>query len=207
MLKIWGRATSLNVQKLMWAIGELELPHERIDIGGQFGGNHEPPYLAMNPNGVVPTLEEDEFILWESNSCLRYIASKYGPGRLEPSDLRYRANAGRWHDWQLTTAMPALVPLFLGLVRTSPEDRDHAAIDAARKKTEDCMRILDSYLGQSAYLVGDAFSMADIPVALVAYRYRRLSPDHPLMANVDRWYAEIQERTAFRQHVLEVPFV
>lgn len=207
MLKIWGRATSLNVQKLMWAIGELELPHERIDIGGQFGGNHEPPYLAMNPNGVVPTLEEDEFILWESNSCLRYIASKYGPGRLEPSDLRDRANAGRWHDWQLTTAMPALVPLFLGLVRTSPEDRDPAAIDAARKKTEDCMRILDSYLGQSAYLVGDAFSMADIPVALVAYRYRRLSPDHPLMANVDRWYAEIQERTAFRQHVLEVPFV
>ena len=161
----------------------------------------------MNPNGVVPTLEEDEFILWESNSCLRYIASKYGPGRLEPSDLRDRANAGRWHDWQLTTAMPALVPLFLGLVRTSPEDRDHAVIDAARKKTEDCMRILDSYLGQSAYLVGDAFSMADIPVALVAYRYRRLSPDHPLMANVDRWYAEIQERTAFRQHVLEVPFV
>jgi len=130
MLKIWGRSTSVNVQKVMWAIGELDLPHERIDIGGPFGKNDQPEYLSMNPNGVVPTLEEDDFILWESNSCLRYIASKYGPGRLEPMDLRQRASAHRWMDWQLTTAGPAIFPLFWGMIRTPPEKRDQSAIDA-----------------------------------------------------------------------------
>jgi len=207
MLKVWGRATSGNVQKVMWAIGELELPHDRIDLGGPFGGNTEQPYLALNPNGVVPTIEDYGFVLWESNACLRYIAAKYGAGRLEPSDASERASAGRWHDWQLTTAAPALHPLFWGLMRTAPEERDPAAIDAARIKTEGCMRILDSYLARTAYLAGDTFSMGDIPVAIIAYRYRRLSPDRPAMANFDRWYGAIEQRPAFQEHVLEIPFV
>ena len=91
MIKIWGRNTSVNVQKVMWAVGELELPHERIDVGGAFGKNKEPAYLAMNPNGLVPTLEEDGFLLWESNSIVRYLAAKYGAGKLEPADMRSRA--------------------------------------------------------------------------------------------------------------------
>src|SRR6266852_5561281 len=134
MIKIWGRNTSINVQKVMWAIDELGLARERIDVGGPFGKNNEPAYLAMNPNGLVPTLEEDDFVLWESNSVVRYLASKYGAGTLEPADLRARASASRWMDWQLTTTAPAIQPLFWGLIRTPPEKRDHAAINAAKEK-------------------------------------------------------------------------
>src|SRR5215469_16904211 len=122
MIKIWGRNTSVNVQKVMWAVGELELPHERIDIGGSFGKNKEPAYLAMNPNGLVPTLEEDGFLLWESNSIVRYLAAKYGAGKLEPADAHARARASSWMDWQLTVAHPPLTPVFWGLIR-SPRDR------------------------------------------------------------------------------------
>jgi glutathione S-transferase len=132
MIKIWGRNTSVNVQKVMWAVGELGLPHERIDVGGAFGKNNEPAYLAMNPNGLVPTLEEDGFVMWESNAIVRYLAAKYGAGTLEPSGLRARAHAGSWMDWQLTVAHPPLTPVFWGLIRTPPEKRDHAAIEASR---------------------------------------------------------------------------
>src|SRR5215510_7234273 len=131
MIKIWGRNTSVNVQKVMWAVGELELPHERIDVGGAFGKNDEPAYLAMNPNGLVPTLEEDGFVLWESNAIVRYLAAKYGAGKLEPADLRERASAGRWMDWQLSVCAPAIHGLFWGLIRTPPEKRDHAHIEEA----------------------------------------------------------------------------
>src|SRR5919206_1886476 len=108
MLKILGRNTSSNVQKAMWAVGELGLAHERIDVGGSFGKNKEPAYLAMNPNGLVPTLEEDGFYLWESNSIVRYLAAKHGRDRLEPADLRERARASSWMDWQLSVAGPAI---------------------------------------------------------------------------------------------------
>src|SRR5712691_10585534 len=144
MLKVWGRNTSVNVQKVMWAIGELGLACERIDVGGAFGKNNEPAYLAMNPNGLVPTLEEDGFLLWESNSVVRYLAAKYGPGTLEPADLRARASASRWMDWQLTVCAPAIQPLFWGLIRPPPEKRDPAGIDAARVKTTAAMKILDA---------------------------------------------------------------
>ncbi len=146
MIKIWGRNTSVNVQKVMWTVGELDLPHERIDIGGPFGKNNEPAYLAMNPNGLVPTLQEDGFLLWESNSIVRYLAAKYGAGKLEPSDLRARAHANSWMDWQLTVAHPPLTPVFWGLVRTPPEKRDHAAIEAGKAKTIAVMKILDAQL-------------------------------------------------------------
>ena len=133
MLKIWGRNTSINVQKVMWAIGELGMPHERIDVGGAFGSTKEPFYLAMNPNSLVPTLEEDDgFILWESNTVVRYLAAKHGAGTLEPADPHERARASQWMDWMLTVCAPAIHPLFWGLIRTPPEKRDHAKIDEAR---------------------------------------------------------------------------
>jgi len=207
MLKIYGRATSANVQKVMWAIGELGLPYERTDIGGPFGQNGEPWYRTLNPNGVVPTLEEDGFVLWESNACVSYIASKYGPGRLEPSDLRQRASAHRWMDWQLTTLGPAIFPMFWGLVRTPQDQRDPQAIDAARAKTEDCLRVLDRYLGETAFLAGDAFSMGDIPCAIFTYRYYKLASQPIPIPNVARWYEAIAQRPAYREHVLAIPFV
>ena len=125
MIKIWGRNTSSNVQKVMWAVGEMELPHQRIDVGGSFGKNKEPPYLAMNPNGLVPTLEEEDgFTLWESNSIVRYLAAKHASRTLEPADLRTRALAHKWMDWQLSVMGPAITPVFWGLIRTPPEKRD-----------------------------------------------------------------------------------
>ncbi|TMJ90942.1 MAG: glutathione S-transferase family protein [Alphaproteobacteria bacterium] len=207
MLKIWGRNTSVNVQKVMWAVGELGLAHERMDVGGSFGKNNEAPYLAMNPNGLVPTLEEDGFVLWESNAIVRYLAAKYGAGTLEPADARARARANSWMDWQLTVAHPPLTPVFLGLVRTPPEKRDHAAIEAGKVKTIAAMKILDAQLATSPFVAGDTLSMGDIPVALMAYRFRRLVPERPPLEHLERWFAAIEQRPAFKEHVLAIPFV
>jgi glutathione S-transferase len=207
MIRIWGRNTSVNVQKVMWAIGELDLPHERIDVGGSFGKNKEPVYLAINPNGLVPTLEEDGFFLWESNSIVRYLAAKYGAGSLEPKDLRARARASSWMDWQLSVAGPAITPMFWGLIRTPPEKRDPAAIEASRERTIGAMEILDAALAKSAFLAGEALSMGDIPAALMAYRFRRLVPESSGLDHLERWFVGIEARPAFQQHVLAIPFV
>jgi glutathione S-transferase len=206
MIKIWGRKTSSNVQKVMWAVGEIGLPHQRIDIGGPFGRNREAAYLAMNPNGLVPTLQEDDgFLLWESNSIVRYLAAKYRVTALEPVDLRVRAQASKWMDWQLSVAGPAIGPVFWGLIRTPPEQRDHAAIEAGKKNTTAAMIMVDDQLGRTAYLGGDGFSYGDIPVGIMAYRYRQLVPDHPPLKNFERWYAAISARQAFKDHVAAVP--
>jgi glutathione S-transferase len=207
MIRIWGRNTSSNVQKVMWALGELGLPHERIDIGGSFGKNREPAYLAMNPNGLVPTLEEDGFLLWESNSIVRYLAAKYGVGTLEPADMQARARASSWMDWQLTVAAPAITPVFWGLIRTPPEKRDHAAIEAGKVKTMAAMQMLDAQLAKSAFVAGDTLSMGDIPVAVMTYRFRRLMPERSGLDHLERWFTAIEQRPAFKEHVLAIPFV
>src|SRR3954451_15831660 len=203
MIKIWGRNTSSNVQKVMWAIGEMKLPHQRIDVGGAFGKNKEPAYLAMNPNGLVPTLEEEDgFTLWESNTIVRYLATQ---SHLEPRDSSGRARASQWMDWQLTVAGPAIFQAFWGLIRTPEDKRDHKAIAESQAKTTDAMKMVDAQLAKTAYLAGDAFSMGDIPVGLIAFRFRQLVPQRPALPNLDRWYAEIEKRPAFRDHVLAVP--
>ena len=206
MLKIWGRNTSSNVQKVMWAIGELGLMHERIDIGGPFGKNREAAYLAMNPNGLVPTLEEGNFLLWESNSIVRYLAAKHGAGQLEPADLQDRARASSWMDWQLTVAAPALTPVFWGLIRTPPEKRDPKAIEAGKAASTAAIQMMDARLAKTRFIAGDAFSYGDIPIGPFAYRYFRLVTERPALPNVERWYAELQARPAFKQHVLDAPF-
>ena len=206
VIKIWGRNTSSNVQKVMWAIGEIGLPHERIDIGGAFGRNHEPEYLAKNPNGLVPTLEdEDGFLLWESNSIVRYLAAKHRAAVLEPSDLQVRARANAWMDWQLSVLAPAIAPAFWGLIRTPAERRDHAAIERSKKKTTEALAIVDKTLAKTAYVAGDAFSYGDIPVAVMAYRYRQLVPERPAFPNFERWYAAIATRPPFKDQVSAVP--
>jgi glutathione S-transferase len=206
MFKIWGRNTSSNVQKAMWAVGELGLAHERIDIGGPFGKNKEPAYLAMNPNGLVPTLEdEDGFLLWESNSIVRYLAAKHRASVLEPADLKTRALAHQWMDWQLSVLGPAITPVFWGLVRTPPEKRDTAAIEAGKTKTTQAATILDARLGKTAFVAGDMFSYGDIPVGVMIYRYMKLVPERPKLPNLERWYAAIAARKAFRDHVSSIP--
>jgi glutathione S-transferase len=205
MLKIWGRNTSSNVQKAMFAVGELNLDYERIDVGGAFGKNREPAYLAMNPNGLVPTLEEDGFLLWESNSIIRYLAGKFGAGKLEPADPRTRARASQWMDWQLSVMGPAITPVFWGMIRTPPAERNHKAIDEGKVKTTAAVKILDDHFAKSQYAAGDAFSMGDIPIAIMSYRYRELVPERPALANFERWYAAIAARPAFKEHVSSIP--
>src|SRR5205814_8109110 len=170
MLKIWGRNTSSNVQKVMWAVGELGLEHERIDVGGKFGRNKEPVYLAMNPNGLVPTLQDGDLTVWESNTIVRYLAARYGPGKLEPADWKSRALASQWMDWQLSVVAPAIFGAFWGLVRTPPEQRDQAAIAASQAKTTEAMKIRDAALAKHPYVAGASFSMGDVPVGIMAYR-------------------------------------
>jgi glutathione S-transferase len=205
MLKIWGRNTSSNVQKAMWGVGEIGLDYERFDIGGAYGKNREPAYLAMNPNGLVPTLQDGDFILWESNSIVRYLAREYSAGKLEPSDPKTRARASQWMDWQLSVVGPAIFACFWGLIRTPEEKRDLAAIAASQSKTTEAMKILDNQLGKTAFVAGDQFSMGDIPVGVTAYRFRQLCPERPKMPNLERWYAELQKRKAFKDHVESIP--
>src|SRR3954454_16148880 len=204
-MKMWGRNTSSKVQKAMWAVGELKARCERIDVGGTYGRTKEPFYLAMNPNSLVPTLEEDDgFTMWESNSIVRYLAAKHG-GALEPKDPKVRAKAHQWMDWQLSVIGPAITPVFWGLIRTPPEKRDANAIAAGKAKTVAAAKMLDEQLGKTAYLAGDAFSYGDIPVGIMVYRYVQLIPERPSMPNLDRWYAAISSRPAFREQVGSVP--
>ena len=207
MIKIWGRNTSSNVQKAMWAVGELGLEHNRIDVGGAFGKTKEPAYLAMNPNSLVPTLEEENgFILWESNSIIRYLAGKHDKaGVLEPKDAHQRGLASQWMDWQLSVVGPAILGAFWGLIRTPEDKRDHAAIKTSQEKTSDCMVILDKQLGKTEYVSGSTFSYGDIPVGVMCYRYVQLVPNRPATPNLDRWYAAISKRKAFHDHVGSVP--
>ena len=206
MLKIWGRNTSSNVQKVIWALAEMKVPFERIDVGGAFGKTKDPFYLAMNPNSLVPVLEgEDGFTMWESNSIVRYLAAKYGKGTLEPADLKVRARAQMWMDWQLSVMGPSLTPVFWGMIRTPPEKRDPNAIAAAKEKSVTAAKLMDAQLGKTRFLASDEFSYGDIPVGIMMYRYMQLIPDRASTPNLDRWYAAISTRPAFKQQIAVVP--
>jgi glutathione S-transferase len=202
MLKVWGRNTSSNVQKVLWALAEMKVPFERIDVGGAFGRTTESFYLAMNPNSLVPTLEEDDgFTMWESNSIVRYLAARHNATVLQPDDLKLRARAQMWMDWQLTVMGPAITPVFWGLIRTPPEKRDAAAIAAGKEKTITAARMMDEQLGRTRFMAGDAFSYGDIPVGIMVYRFVQLIPERPATPNLDRWYAAISARSAFKEQV------
>jgi|APSaa5957512535_1039671.scaffolds.fasta_scaffold116544_2 glutathione S-transferase len=202
MLKIMGRDTSSNVQKVLWVCGELGLPFEREDIGGPFGGNDQPEYLALNPNGRVPTIIDDGYVLWESNSCVRYLAAKHGGDPLSPADLQIRGNAERWMDWQLTIMSPALVPVFWGLIRTPPEKRDMDAIEAARKKLSGLIGFMDAQLSKTAFLAGDDFTIGDIPLGIAAYRWFVMDMEREDYPNLKRWYDLLTQRKAFQDAVM-----
>ncbi len=201
MLKILGRKNSSNVQKVLWACHELGVTFEREDVGGQFGRNQEPEYLALNPNGRVPTIIEDGFVLWESNAIVRYLAMKHG-GALLPGELRERALAEQWMDWQQTAVSPAITPVFWGLVRTPPAERDERAIARARDALEASMIILDARLGASEYVAGPRFSMGDIPLGVMVYRWYEMDIPRQPLSHLKRWYDLLAARRGFQQHVM-----
>ena len=205
MLKIWGRKNSLNVEKVLWCADELGLTYEQIDAGMQFGVVKEPFFLEMNPNGLVPTIKDDNFILWESNSIVRYLAAKYGEGVLSPKDLKERADADRWMDWQATTLWPNFRPVFWGLVRTPPEQRDQKAIDEGIKKTTEALNLLDKHLAAHLYTTGGKFTMADIPLGCAVYRWLNIPIKRPSLPNIDAWHQRLTERPAFKKNVMK-PF-
>lgn len=202
MLKIWGRNNSSNVQKVMWAVGEMGLAHEREDVGGPFGGNDQDWYQKMNPNGRVPTISDDGFILWESNVIVRYLAAKHGAGGLYPADAQARAVAEQWMDWQQTTINPAIFGAFWGLVRTPEAERDAAAIQKSMEETTAALGHLDAALDGRQFIMGDAFTMADIPGGIMTYRFYELGMAQRALPNLRAWYERLQTRAAYREHVM-----
>lgn len=205
MLKILGRATSSNVQKVAWLCGELEIPFEREDVGGPFGGNDRPEYLALNPNGVVPTIDDGGFVLWESNAIVRYLAEKHGAGTpFWPADPRARASAGRWMDWVISTLAGRHVPVYQGLIRTPEAERDHERIAAARSSWSAANGVLESWLSKHSYLSGDAFGIGDIPAAPFTHRWFSLDIEREDYPGLRRWYDLIAARPAFRKNVIDI---
>jgi glutathione S-transferase len=201
MIKIWGRKDSSNVQKVLWCCDELGVQYERVDLGGRFGGNRDPQYLRLNPNGLVPTIQDEGFILWESNAIVRYLVEKYGGGRLLPPSPQGRANAYRWMDWQLTTINPAMVPLFWGLVRTPEEKRDPKAIAEALARATWAWSVLDEHLLGRSFVDEAGFSIGDIPLGVWVHRWFHLPIERPLLANLSAWYERLCARPAYRTHV------
>lgn len=201
-LTIWGRTNSVNVQKVLWCAHELDLTYRRIDAGMQFGRNGDPDYLAMNPNGRVPTLVDGDFALWESNSIMRYLVLAYGQDSpLYPAAPKLRASADRWLDWTLSTLQPVDRPVFWALVRTPPEQRDMPAIRKAADAEAVQWRIVDAHLATRGYLEGE-FTLADIAVGAYARRwFGVVGIDRPVLPHLDRWFETISSRAGFQQFV------
>jgi glutathione S-transferase len=199
MLRILGRLSSINVQKVVWCADELGLAYERTDVGGAFGGNQTPEYLALNPNGLVPTIDEDGFILYESNAIVRYLAARHSRGTLWPEDLRQRADVDRWMDWLSTAFVPAMRDAFWQLVRTPADKRDIAAAEKSRAESERMVAILDAHLGGREYLTDYGFTVADIVVGCAAHRWLHLPVKRVARPNVERWYATLKKRPGSHQ--------
>ncbi len=201
MLKVLGHAGSSNVQKVLWCCGELALAFERRDVGGPAGGNRTPEYLALNPNGLVPTIDDDGFVLWESNVIVRYLAAKHASGTLYPTDPRVRADAERWMDWQQTTLAAPMGVLFRALLRQPLERIDAAALDAARNKAGASWAILDRALADRAYVGGDRLTIGDIALGNAIHRWQRLPIERPALVHVQAWYTRLCDRPAYRQYI------
>jgi glutathione S-transferase len=204
MLKIWGRVNSVNVKKALWAAEELGLKYERIDAGMQFGVTKTPEYVKMNPNSLVPTIDDDGFILWESHTIVRYLAAKHGMGRLCPADLKARADAERWMDWAFTFQR-AMRDVFWGLIRTPSEKRDAKAIEDGRVASNKlAAEVLERALEKKAYIADDRLTMGDIPIGCEVQRWMRVPIERPKLPNVEAWFGRLGQRPAF-QKIVDIP--
>ncbi len=203
MIKIWGRTNSVNVQKVLWCLDEIGVPHERVDAGLEFGKNKDPWYLALNPNGRIPLLQHGDFSLWESNTIVRYLSAKYDFGGLYSESPEARALGERWMDWQLSTLLPPVSTVFWTLIRTPAADRDMAAVARATDEGNRVTAMLDRELAARAFVAGDRFSMGDIPVGAVIYRWLAIPGiQRPALAHLRAWQDRLAQRPAFRRHVM-----
>lgn len=203
MLKILGRDTSSNVMKVLWASAELGVDFERDDIGGKHGGNDTAEFRSLNPNGLVPVIVDDDFVNWESNSCVRYLAAKHDYGGLYPEDIQVRAVAERWMDWQVTTVSPAMIPVFRGMIRTRAEDRDMDAIETGRASLSAKMAIINDELADRSFLTGDNFNMGDIPLGIAVWRWFNMPIEREDYPHLKRWCDALCERPGYREHIMK----
>lgn len=202
MLVIWGRNNSVNVQKALWCCEEMGVPYKRIDAGGAFGVVNTAEYRRLNPNGLVPTIDDDGFVLWESNAIVRYLAAKHGHDGLSPSDPHRRALADQWMDWQVSLFWPTIRTLFMGLVRTPEAERDHKAIENSRVKTAEVLGSLESHLASCAFVAGDTLTIGDIPMGCSIWRWMALPIERPRLPNVERWFGALTHRPAYKKIVM-----
>jgi glutathione S-transferase len=201
MLKIWGRKTSSNVQKVLWTCAELDVAFERVDWGGPFGGNQDPAYLALNPNGLVPTVQEGELVIWESNTIMRWLCATRGGEQLYPSDAVLRTHVERWMDWNLSSLTTPMSALLWGYYRTPPEKRDATALDGARRRGGELLAMVERRLDGRNYLAGDAFTLADIGIGIWVHRWYLYPIERPDLPQLKAWYGRVGERTGFRDYV------
>ena len=202
MLEIWGRRNSSNVIPVMWTVGELGLKHRRYNIGGSFGGDDSKEYYQLNPNRLIPTINDSGFVLWESMAITRYLCRQYGSGSLWPDDPQQVALADQWMDWYKSNITPNLMKVFLNLVRTPKSDQDPVIIEQSTAATINHLRVLEQHLQARSYILGDSFSMGDIPLGAIMYKFFNLDIERPLLPNVEAWYARLCERPAYQSHAM-----
>lgn len=201
MLKIWGRKNSSNVRKALWCAEELGLDYGAIDAGGAFGVVDTPQYRAMNPNGRVPVIEDGDFVLWESNTIVRYLCAKQASD-FYPSDLQARANAEKWMDWTTSTLADPFKAVFWGIVRTPADQQNWDSINAGRQACIDALQTVEQALAEQPYLSGQAFGMGDIPLGCFIYAWFEMPIERPAMPHLEAWYQRLQQRPAYRKAVM-----
>jgi len=210
MLRLWGRQSSINVQKVLWCLAELELKEgadfERIDAGLEFGINRSSEYLSMNPNGLVPTLEDGELVLWESNTIMRYLVRTYDAKQRFSTDIATQYHSSKWLDWQLSTMWPPLRGTFLGLTRTPEAQRNYAAIKKGYQDTNVHLAMLDNILSKQSFCSGDQFHIGDIPLGLCVNRWILLHQAFPEktgpkadLIHIDQWLKRLEDRTHYSE--------
>jgi len=202
MLKIWGRNNSVNVKKVVWCAEEIGVPYERIDAGGQFGVVNEPAYRTLNPNGLIPVLEDGPLVLWESHVIVRYLAAAHDATDLYPTDPAERAKREMWMDWVSASVMEPYRILFWNTVRLAPQDRDPAAAEQGLQSVQRLLAIADQALSEQPYLSGDTFGVGDIPLGCLAYAWFGMPIDRPRMPHLHAWYQRLTERPAYQKSVM-----
>ena len=208
MIRLWGRKSSINVQKVLWCLAELGLEEgkdfERIDAGLHFGKTRTPEFLALNPNGLVPTLQDGDLVLWESNTILRYLVRQYDKSKRFPADIASQYQSEKWMDWQVGTMWPTLRVAFLGLTRTPENERNYAVIHKAYQDTNALLALLDQQLANQRYCSEDSFNIGDIPLALCVSRWILLNETFPeqtgprlSLHKVEAWMQRIEAETQY----------
>ncbi len=202
MITVWGRRNSLNVQKVMWTLGELGLDYTRHDVGGSLGGTDTDAFGKQNPNRTVPVIEDGDLTLWESNAIVRYLAAQYGDGTLRPHNAKTIALANQWMDWQQTVLNANLGPVFMAICRTPKAEQDSTYIARAVVNTGNAFAKLEPYLADPKYIASDALTIGDIPLGVSCWRYYSLPIERPDLPNLRAYYERLTARSAFQQHVM-----